>query len=97
MIKQATVSSLAKHGVKKGDGEFQELYNTISRGVAFALVSVCALHFPTKKLNVMTQRTVMRTQAVNMRVVDRLLEAHMRMYLNGNGENHILSCHDSQS
>lgn len=30
----------------------------------------------------------MRTQAVNTRVVDRLLETHARMYINGNGETH---------
>lgn len=34
------MSSLARHGVKGGNGGLQELYSTIIRGVAFALVSV---------------------------------------------------------
>lgn len=38
-----------------------------------------------------SQRSVVRTQAVNIRVVDRLLEAHARIYVNGNGENHVSS------
>ena len=38
MIKQATVSFLSHRGIKKGDAEFTEFYQTIYRGVAFALV-----------------------------------------------------------
>lgn len=33
----------------------------------------------------------MRTQAASMRTVDRLVEALARMYVNGTGENHIVS------
>ncbi|KAI0785835.1 hypothetical protein C8Q75DRAFT_774720 [Abortiporus biennis] len=70
VIKQAAVSCLGKHGIKKGEAEFNELYQSIYRGATFAL------------------RNIMRTQAVNIRVVERLLEAHAKMYVNGNGDNH---------
>ena len=38
MIKQATVSFLSHRGIKKGDPEFTDFYQTIYRGVVFALV-----------------------------------------------------------
>lgn len=37
----------------------------------------------------------MRTQAVAMRTVDRLVEAHAKMYVYGTGENH--TCNNSES
>ncbi|CAL1712014.1 unnamed protein product [Somion occarium] len=73
VIKQAAVSCLIRHGVRKGQAEFNEIYQSIYRGVQFAL------------------RNITRTQAVNPRTVDRLLEAHAKMYVNGNGENHPIT------
>jgi len=70
VIKQAAMTCLSKHSIKKGSPEFNELFAATYRGAAFAL------------------RNVIRVQAVNMRIVDKLLEAHARIYVNGNGENH---------
>ncbi|THH23080.1 hypothetical protein EUX98_g8099 [Antrodiella citrinella] len=70
VIKQAAITCLSKHGVKKGHPEFNDLFTATYRGAAFAL------------------RNVVRVQAVNMRSVDKLLEAHARIYVNGNGDNH---------
>ncbi|KAH8103552.1 hypothetical protein BXZ70DRAFT_1062885 [Cristinia sonorae] len=71
VIKQAAMTCLAEHGIRKGHPEFSEVFSATYRGAAFAL------------------RNVIRVQAVNMRVVDRLLESHARIYVSGNGENHV--------
>ncbi|KAI0688456.1 hypothetical protein BC835DRAFT_1419128 [Cytidiella melzeri] len=41
-------------------------------------------------------RITSRTQAVNIRVVERLLEAHAKLYTNGNGEPHISGSQDAR-
>lgn len=38
VIKQAVVTSLGHHGIKKGDSDFTDFYQNIYRGVVFALV-----------------------------------------------------------
>lgn len=40
VIKQAAVSCLSRHGIRKGQPDFNELYQSIYRGVQFASVSV---------------------------------------------------------
>ncbi|TCD64478.1 hypothetical protein EIP91_004039 [Steccherinum ochraceum] len=72
VIKQAALTTLAKHGFQKGHHpEFSEVYAATYRGAAFAL------------------RNVIRIQAVNMRVVEKLLETHAKIYVLGNGESHV--------
>lgn len=87
VIKQAAVACLARHGINKPDRDFHELYQTIYRGVTFALV--CRPPNIQRICLTKLQRNVIRTQAANIRIVEKLTESHARLYVNGNGENHM--------
>ena len=91
VIKQATVSFLSHRGIKKGDPEFTDFYQTIYRGVVFALVCLsvlppCPITSQSTHTCVLVQRAIMRTQAVKLNAVDKLCPAHWRLYAEGNGE-----------
>lgn len=85
VIKQATIACLSKYSIGKAHVEFSDLYQCTYRGVCCALVSINHV-FDTQGLNPYLQRSIMRTQAVAMRTVDKLVQEHLRMYLKGNGE-----------
>jgi len=93
LIKQSAVHALSFHGITKQHEEFKELFGFVYRGAMFALVRLFCLSFIYSSgflaslcrfiipLNLLSQRKKVKVATLDTRTVDRIVEAHVGMYV----------------
>ncbi|PCH35729.1 hypothetical protein WOLCODRAFT_126226 [Wolfiporia cocos MD-104 SS10] len=85
VVKQAVVRCLGDYGISKQHEEFNDLFQYTYRGTSFALVrmQICGQSLTIVSRLLQPQRTQMRTAALDLWSVYRLVDTHAKMYIEG--------------